>query len=194
MPFSEVQKLLSISNVKISVKVKSKTKAIRRFKERFGYTKESPSFFVCRICKLVFIVYYSGHINVTGIRSHDEINQVLNFLLAVPGIKRIESYQIDNITSSGQLSKRVFKSQGVPFAQYLHNDFFVKYFDAVKYTPQHFPGAFLRIEALGTVVLFSSGKFNIVGCSTPEGILLILYSFIKCVRRVFNKNYHVQRF
>ena len=76
--------------------------------------------------------------------------------------------------SAFDAENQIFSTRVVKIAQ-------CNYFDKVAYKRQCFPGAFLKNNFLGTVVLFKSGKFNIVGCKTQKEIEELLWNFAKCI-------------
>ena len=95
----------------------------------------------------------SNHVNVTKIKS---INTIQNSILHLGNILNANleniTYTIDNITASGKLSCEV------NLENFLKNNLELK----TSYNIEKFPGLFIKQKS-GTIILFSSGKFVIVG-------------------------------
>ena len=135
--------------------------------------------------KITFVIFKSGFVNVCGLKEEKDTKKCFILLRKIVGrqnkkfrdcfeILENEKYLVvDNITLTGNLT------QNIPF------DFFV----ADKWTKQncckvksnfndsHFPAWFLKFsKSPGTVILFRSGKFNVVGlqCQTNCRVILQL--------------------
>ena len=105
-------------------------------------------------------------------------------LVNIPGIRNILSKQIDNLTATSRLKigslyggKLNFKA----IISYLQRDAQVK---TVKYVSQKFPGAFIKFHSGGTITLFPSGKFNILGCHTEKHIYHLYITFNKLIEEI----------
>lgn len=152
---------LITSNIKISVKVRIPRSSLESFKTLRGFTKETYSFFVHRRRRLVYTFYYSGHVNVTGIKKKFDLQKILKFLYSIDGFEKVTQIHVDNVTVTGCVSPLHLTSN---FRQQLYSIAKLGLFDSIAYKRQSFPGAFLKKKQVGTIVFFSSGKFNIVGC------------------------------
>ena len=172
--------VLKVSNIKISIKTKVSRKNLIHFKNNFVCGKQTFSFFVYRHTNFILTIYYNGHINLTGIRDISRVKQVITFLHKTVRIKRILSLKIDNSTVTGQI-KNKFLSKEKPFLYYICAISEQDCFDSVTYRRQIFPGAFLKVNKCGTIVIFSSGKFNIVGCKNAKQVILLLNKLLKCI-------------
>ena len=181
--------------------------------------------------KFVFTIFYSGHINITKIKTFSDIREALNLLLSrynleekkckyndpnttcctyvdklCPCFKQVfYNVKIDNMTVNGQLTLQVSNNilnlnsikhnltKTPPFMLYELNN--VKYFiKKVNYDMQFFPGLFIKIEKdisasngeiitkkWGTFILFSNGKFTLVGVKSSKVIfhlICMLLSFM----------------
>lgn len=160
----DINQELIVRNIKVSFKTKALSKSVREFsKTSIKFIDIKPSFFVKRHNKFVFCVYYTGHINVTGLSRLDQIKHCAKLIKQIPGIQKISYCKVDNITCTGSVT---FKSKSV-FLKLIKFAFdsSSNLFDRIKYCQETFSGA-LFANANGTLVLFMSGKFNIVGCDT----------------------------
>ena len=127
-------------------------------------SKYCSSFFVLRWNKFVYCVYYSGHINITGIETENNIAKSINHIVNVCNISETHSFKIDNITYSNTLKRNIFDTY-VSFEEFVSEIDVFDFIISVQYSPQKFPGAFLRTEK-GTIIIFSSNKYTIVGTSS----------------------------
>jgi len=174
---------LNISNIKISAKISAYESDIRDwFLNNRHIVKESGSFFVYRLNKFVYCIYFKGHVNITGLKNRGDVESSVKLLTLLPFVKSAFLKSIDNITCSGKLSEENY-SWNISFAKYLKK---LSETDInIKFHPQVFPGAFLKFETQeGTIVFFATGKFNIVGCKSFSSILKLLTRFGKSVQHV----------
>lgn len=187
-----------ISNIKLSFKAKINCSILKQFifvnnrNSIYIHRPKTNSFFLFKLLKhqtqkIIFTVYYKGHINVTGIKSYKEIVQIKKVLLLIPGIKQLYNYTVDNITATGNLYHSFFH---YPFSKVLHTIINNKAIEqySIKYSPQTFPGAFIKIKNnRGTCVLFPSGKFNILGCQNKEQIDFIVTKIKKSLHNYLSR-------
>ena len=165
----EVLKMSFINNVKISVKFRSKNQinhfvsvAIKRDvpcvkKRNFLVIKDEFSIIIFQ----KFPNKY--HLNITGIKSLSEVPKVIRWIVCYycnPKEFKYEGFTIDNITATFDLG---FK---IPLHQ------IATHLDSSKFNPERFPGLCLR-HAQKTVVIFSSGKINILGCKSRKEVVKI---------------------
>lgn len=176
---------LKISNIKVSVKVSAKERMLRWFNksETAKSTKDCGSFFVYRKNGFVFCIYYTGHVNLTGIKKIECIEEGITILKSIPGILSIKKITVDNITCTGKLHKSVYKWNR-SFADYLNDLTIIENFDKVQYSPQTFPGAFLKKHGIGTVVFFATGKFNVVGCKSCDSLMQLVGLFLDSLKQI----------
>lgn len=174
---------LNVSNVKVSVKVVANYQSLYKLRSKLSVKKENTSFYVFRKNRIVFCIYYKGHVNITGLRTSNEINNCILFLQAIPGVKKIESVKIDNITCSGCLHNSVYK-WNQSFSVYLQKLSKTRTFNKIQYCPQTFPGAFLKTFKGGTIVFFATGKFNVVGCKSYKDINILIQKFICALKQL----------
>ena len=119
--------------------------------------------------------YGSGKFLVTGVKSHDELNQVannvVNFLKKHDIDNEIKYIQINNYVLTDELDKNVDL-----------NDLVIKLSsNNVSYEPEQFPGLIYKDEDNITFMLFSSGKMNITGVKSLENIENSIFSFKKLI-------------
>ena len=141
------------------------------------------------VCKTVLVVFYAGHVNITGLRlrndgdcgeedEEDKLIGVLASLLSalfpkLPG--RLVGWQRDNYTASGQLN---LTPLGLPSMERFLNTLLERKTElevfSVQYNREQFPGVFIRRQACaGTIILFNSGKFIVVGVRAREEIKVL---------------------
>lgn len=173
-----------ISNLKVSVKVSTCPNKLIEFKNnKANVCKDSGSFFVYRKLQFVFCIYYSGHINVTGIQTVQQIGACINIIATLPGIKQFNKITIDNITSTAKLHSSIYKWNR-SFTTYLQDVANHNIFSKIQYSPQTFPGAFLKTKSEGTIVFFASGKFNVVGCKSAHSLITLIARFTSLIRQI----------
>ena len=128
-------------------------------------TKQRSNFFVLR-CKFVYIIFYTGHVNITGARDFDQVETAKCELIRIisNSLISINKTVIDNICLSGSLNTSF---DLITFADYLRSidrDFC--------FNPRRFPG--LSVTSIeresGTFLIFASGKFVLVGVKNESEI------------------------
>lgn len=132
--------------------------------------KHVNNFVIIRVSKIVFTIFHkSGHVNVSGVRDFSKIEEALRifndlFKTEVTEKKII----IDNTTSSGSLfdsstseaaySKRIDLRELKRRVDLLGSEDI-----SLSLRPHFFPGAVFRRRGKGTLIIFATGKFIIVG-------------------------------
>ena len=111
------------------------------------------------------------HFNITGIRVIDGVDAVIVWLRNTYCNKTdfcLISHRIDNITAAFDVG--CFLNLDV-LAANIHNS---------SYNPERFHALYIKnVEHIkGTIVLFQTGKINIIGTNSVENVLL-LWKFIK---------------
>jgi TATA-box binding protein (TBP) (component of TFIID and TFIIIB) len=125
----------------------------------------------------VFIVFFSGHVNVTGIPGLKDIKHALCSLRRELGLKRVKfkGRKIDTITCSVPLTTSdVFRRINIPSLQdYLEAGgrgrppFTESAYIRCTFNPERFAGLFIKTR-IGTVLIFKSAKCILVGCNSPS--------------------------
>ena len=154
-----------VKNVKIHFKAKLSAEIPSTLK---GNCKSHSNFITVRIKPYVCTIFQkSGHVNMSGIPNFEKINQALSLFNShfFTNIRE-EDIVVDNSTTSGNLS---ISEKNIPLDKLNGNSDKVTVF----IRPHFFHSAVIRpgksADHRGTVVLFSNGKYFIVGCkSVPD--------------------------
>ena len=117
-----------------------------------------------------YIIFQSrGFVNATGLSSYHQLSECVSIFCGIFHISRKNlkpTLRVDNITASGKfgadidLRKIVILLQRGPHTAI--------------YNVNHYPGLKFRVDKLGTVILFSSGKYTIVGLKCIQDATVIL--------------------
>lgn len=156
--------LSSISNIKTSLIIKDINLDLTQFT-----LKKFQNVCVLQN-KFTYIIFKKSktkltHINITKIRSFCEIDVSINYffeLFKIP-FSYFHSMSIDNITVTGKVDRKVNLL-----------DFIQKNSDlSISHNPEKFPGLFIKFIGKGTLILFSSGSYVIIGAKSKEFITSI---------------------
>lgn len=176
-----IQSTPVINNVKISIQ--SKVKIILNHKAD-EHTKLHGNYAVIRL-NFVYIVYFSGWVNITGIRGKTLIPEAVKELLMFTNLTHcdIHDITIDNISAAGS------------FGKHLTIRFIKKSLELIKcqtvfdYKPGKFSGASIKFgKRNGTINLFTSGKYTIVGANTEERVLEVFRITANALFQESNEN------
>ena len=117
------------------------------------------------IKKRVYTVFHSGHINITGIKIFSEIESSIDrFNLLFKQTVKKEDVQVNNSTASGNIfadKRKILNFQSVK--KYIEKNKGGLNDITFNFRPHYFPGAILRRKNKSTIILFSNGKYNIIG-------------------------------
>jgi TATA-box binding protein (TBP) (component of TFIID and TFIIIB) len=119
--------------------------------------KELHNFAVVRTQCFVYTLNFSGFVNITKLRSSSQIHQAiakLHKLIHLPA--RCYDYAIDNITASGAFGHYIPLHKLI---QVITQPFPAR----LTYRPNYFSGASLKYDGGGTIILFTTGTYIIVG-------------------------------
>ena len=113
----------------------------------------------------VYTAFHSGHVNVVGIKCVGDIDEVVDTFckqldLAPNGL--CSPIRVDNITASGTFGHRinlVHILEEEPIEETI-----------IKFRPSFFPGMSIKHEPYGSMILFNSGAFSIVGAKKIDHI------------------------
>ena len=126
-----------------------------------------------RRSKYVYNIFESsGTINATGIRSTEEITDCINIICFDCNLLKsdISETIVDNLTASGTYNKEIdLKSVLRNINTIAQNK---NQIDAC-YGRNTYPGVFCAHHGLGTIIVYSNGKYSIVGAKCLEHILRI---------------------
>ena len=164
--FRSIIKKLSISNIKHSIQ-------LQNFGiDSFYYpVKVYQNFFVLHN-KFTYIIFKKSrannvvHINITKVKNFKEIKNSIKHLQTILQISRafiVKSF-IDNITITGKLATEISLTKYIAVNSHF----------TIKYSPEKFPGLFVKIKTLGSIILFSSGSFIILGAKSKKKLLKLI--------------------
>lgn len=171
-----------VNNIKVSFKIDGASQFfLRQFAQSSPLvSKVDGNFFVLRD-RFVFVIFFTGHVNCTKLRTLteiDEAKQILDDHLL--GSWDFSASKVDNISASGfsgvnRLNLRKFgdflKVQNLNF----------------KYNPERFPGLNFRISGV-TFVLFASGNFLAVGSKSLSDLSIIVGVFSKYMKNFLDSD------
>jgi TATA-box binding protein (TBP) (component of TFIID and TFIIIB) len=160
----------SINNIKTHIYLtpKGRDKLLAHIKLFDLPIKRHSNFFVCRDPskeRRVYIIFEKqGFINITGIRDFSSLNDVIpqlcNFFTLLP-IDVVSSEPIvDNISAAGAFNRRIDLNR---LRQSLNSKSGLDCYFTVILNRNKFPGASCRTKQSGTITVFTSGKYVIVG-------------------------------
>jgi TATA-box binding protein (TBP) (component of TFIID and TFIIIB) len=162
--------LYKITNIKISLKtsficLNTVIEKIQNIKH-----KRYNNFVVLRDI-YTYVIFKSGngennHINITKIKTFDDISHAVNHLLNILPITEIKR-QIDNITVSLNLCKKINLKELPCFEDCI----------SVSYNSEKFPGVFIKFTC-GTIILFHTGKCIFVGIKKEKDIECLISKIV----------------
>jgi len=162
----KVHSSASYTNFKVSVKF-VKFKISESVKRKCKSIKEHGNFYVVRIGTFVYTIFPTVFfINITGIKAQKEINSSITLIRNELGISSEVAFKrIDNITACCKFIDFVGLQN---FHKYLLKQ--PNHYHSCKFNSYIFPSIYLKLQSKGTIVIFNSGKFNIVGLSCEQEI------------------------
>ena len=163
---------VNITNIKVSVNIEHQSldTVEKRIKDLSLTHKRYNNFIVLRN-NFVYTIFRTGknnlnHVNITKIKDFNQVEKALNNLQNIGLNINEKSLHIDNITGSIDLKKEVHIESIIKF---LHTN--IEYKDVkVSYNNEKFPGLFLKLKSVGTIIIFHSGKVVFVGCKKLEDL------------------------
>ena len=182
---------MEATNIKIHVKVISDYldyyKILSTPFQSKNITKETKSFVVIRLKPekpYVYTCFYTGHINITGIRKVRKINSSIKALRRHLQIKEniFTAPVIDNISSKWTDKLEKFNISKVHAIAKLE-----KSVQQTKYNRERFPGLFIKTEVDGTILWFASPAVVGVGSKTIVNLqnLKLLVESISAKCRIY---------
>lgn len=174
-----------VNNIKIRLSVSASAlprlkNSIRRLDEASGDNfwhgkkrifKRHHNFIVFRN-NFVFIIFFgSGAVNITGIKDFGYITEALQTFCNTFRIKRrhIQDLLVDNVSANGSFAHTVDLSELKRVINERENQE-NKLISSASFNPSYFPAVFCRSFAVGTILVFNSGKYNIVGAKCHSHI------------------------
>lgn len=151
-----------LSNIKIHFHICSSINIQEKleFLQDYCLVKKYGNSTVLREADIIITIFNSHLINITGISKAGGVETAVDsfcLLFAIPKEKIVGEIKIDNTTVSGRLHHQVNLSEVVK-----HVNDHVEGVRAI-FNPHFFPGCFLR-GTHGSITLFHSGAYVIVGC------------------------------
>lgn len=126
--------------------------------------KSYNNFYVVKDGFTYIIFSNKGFVNITGIRGYAQLGGVIPHFCLVFDLNPshiCSDIIIDNISAAGNFYQRV--NLNILWGRV--GDFF-----CVSYNRNRFPGAFCKTKKIGTLTLFPSGLYVIVGCKKAEQV------------------------
>ena len=159
--------MITANNVKISVVFFSKT-IVKNFLQmlktnNFENVYQRKNIVIVKgvYTITVFLKKCKYHVNVTKIQNPGEIPIVIQFLTKYyfpSNVFKLISYKIDNMTATLNLCKDIHLEEIASKNKSLF-----------RFNPERFPAVYYKSNKLsGTVIIFSTGRINILGCTSEE--------------------------
>ena len=156
--------LPKISNYKISYRTFQHLKtAIHKLKNED--VKFGKNFAVIRASGFVYTLNYSGYINITKIAhllDAEKAITALHELIQIP--KNCTGFNVDNITASGNFGCRV---RIVDLKYFFDSN---QNLGKFCFRPSSFCGANIKYPSFGTIIIFDTGSYTIVGSKTSDQV------------------------
>jgi len=160
--------MAEVKNIKISLKLIgcSLDNAISRL-NRLNIPHKRFANYITFTEQFTYIYFKSkdgvlNHVNVTKLRSTDDIGTSMNILKELFDVYEISS-RIDNIIATYNTGHPINLMKLIAS----------KALSPTKYNPEQFPGLFAKYPE-GTVLIFHSGKLVLVGFNTLQSIETVL--------------------
>lgn len=162
----------TVNNLKVHIILTST--GVQHLKTSLLYEsrKNFNNFSVVRQGWTYIIFANRGFVNITGINSYSQIESVIPQFCAAFKLDRAHvasDVVVDNISANGDFGKRC----NLALLQRLLNkrggEEERKYF-TITFDRNFFPGAFCKTRGFGTLTLFPSGKFVLVGAKCLEHV------------------------
>ena len=150
---------------KLSERINTKSSSI---------SKRTHSFAVIRLNSYVYTCFYSGFLNITGIKGYDFIEDAILKLSIFLNIDEKQSYKyntpvIDCMSAHWSKNNLLSRHNLSEIIELSKEDSRII---GVKYNRQRFPALFLKTN-FGTVLWFSTPTISAVGLKTREDLLSI---------------------
>jgi TATA-box binding protein (TBP) (component of TFIID and TFIIIB) len=163
---------VNITNIKVSINIEQESlDSVEKKISDFSLTHKRYNNFIVPRDNFVYTIFRSGknnsnHVNITKIKHLNQVEKAINNLKNLSLNVNEKSLRIDNITGSTNLKKEVNIENIITFLSLNEKFKNIK----VSYNNEKFPGLFLKINYLGTIIFFHSGKIVFVGCKTEENL------------------------
>ena len=170
-PNSVTNRRYKTYNVKFNFKLDDKILAAKLVDE-IDTKKKQNNFRVIRIDKIVYAVFSSGHVNVTGVQDFDRVCDAIhnfNVKYKIHADKCSTAYSVDNSTSTAYYFEEG-SNKRINISTFKKTYTINREKVTISHRPHYFPGVILRRAGKCTAILFSSGRFIIIGAKSIEEI------------------------
>jgi TATA-box binding protein (TBP) (component of TFIID and TFIIIB) len=167
-----------INNIKIRFTViESQLPTLRDEIRKISEVKDKKTFkklhnFIVFRSSFIFTIFFkSGTVNITGIQRLTDISQAVSVFCQTFDISRrdiVDSIIIDNITASGSFNRDINLRNLKEKINGGKNESRIK---SASFNPNYFPAAFCKTFGIGTILIFGSGKYNIVGAKSQLDVM-----------------------
>lgn len=131
-------------------------------------TKKSHNFYIYKDTYVYVIFPRRGYINCTKLPNYADIEKAIsNFYSKLDINNNIYIHEIDNIQASGRMIWATVNL--ATFKTYVNCQSSAR----ANYNPSHFPGLNIKVPNKGTIVIFSSCKYTIVGVKEKSDIIIV---------------------
>jgi TATA-box binding protein (TBP) (component of TFIID and TFIIIB) len=126
------------------------------------------NFVVYRHTYVYTIFFNTGFINCTKVTNYPHISEAIKEFCSDFKIvrKSVSKIVVDNTTSSGAF-KQIINLYDLKAKINQETE------TQAHFNPTHFPGLFFRLHSKGTIIVFASGKYTIVGAKWRKDVKLI---------------------
>lgn len=184
-----------ITNIKVSLNIQYKSlDSVEKDCLRNNlFFKKYNNFIIIKSC-FIYTVFknskknFNNHVNITKIKSFEELSLAIDFLKSIDFIVIEESIKTDNITGSLNINKEIFL---IDLIDSLNKNNYNEENNTIilKYNNEKFPGLFVKVKnnqknKVGTIIIFHSGKIIFVGCKTIENL--------KCLSQIVHAHTQVK--
>lgn len=160
------------------------SESLKSVKKKKPVFKEHHNFVVWRNSFVYIVFSQSGAVNVTGIRRYSDISKAVVLFCREFGLRRrhIGRVTVDNVTASGdfgggvnlRLLKKSINCRGSEEKQLIRS---------ASYNISYFPACFCKTFTVGTVIVFASGKYNIVGAKCRADVETVFRAMLALMKR-----------
>jgi TATA-box binding protein (TBP) (component of TFIID and TFIIIB) len=159
-----------IRNIKISLYILNNLNIYKQIQDLGIPFKQTNNFRIISNSyrkNIKITIFNNSFINITGIKTIIEIEKIVLLLLKSISLdqKTFYNYKIDNICCSGSWNHKI---KLIPTAHNLSKLYYVRY------NPDIYPGIHCKIPNLGSILIFNSGKYSIIGVTCMSQAIKIL--------------------
>lgn len=158
----------TVNNIKVHITLTQTGVQHLKVALRHKSKKTYNNFSVVREGGHTYIIFADkGFVNITGVSSYEQLPNIIpQFCAAFHLVEQdvASPCVVDNISASGDFKKRC----NLVHLQQLLNRRGGKNYFTVSFDRNYFPGAFCKTRGFGTLTLFPSGKYVLVGAKCLE--------------------------